>query len=332
MSNVSCLMTNVSLTPMPTSHAIKNRDFVALARLISGIENEDEQALQNADELSLEPKYSRVLGITGLPGAGKSTLVNQLIKLMVKEDKTVAVLAIDPTSPFTGGAVLGDRIRFLNTDETDGKVFFRSMASRGHHGGLSNSTADILQVFNAAQFDYVIIETVGAGQLEVDIAYLTDTLVNVLTPEAGDDIQAIKAGIMEIGDIFVINKSDLPGADRKLSQLQSMLDDVKPKSSREKTWEIPVLKTQAEQGCGIDELLKRIKEHATTTRTDRDTTRIGQHLKDLLEQGFQLKALNILGPSWVDEQAKKIQAHLLTPRQAIQQAFDLIFSQPKDQP
>ncbi|OIP98418.1 hypothetical protein AUK40_01620 [Candidatus Wirthbacteria bacterium CG2_30_54_11] len=305
-------------TPKTDNNKIKQRDFIALARLISGIENLDEQALGLADELYLEPKYSHVIGITGLPGAGKSTLVNQLISHLVKADKTIAVLAIDPTSPFTGGAVLGDRIRYHGSEKSEGKVFFRSMASRGHRGGISNATADILHVFNAARFDFVIVETVGAGQLEVDIAYLTDTLVNVLTPEAGDDIQAIKAGIMEIGDIFVINKSDLPGADRKQAQLQMMLADVKLQSSEEQTWQIPVLKTKAENGEGIVELLKMITSHTQVQSPQKQSGRIQREILDCIHCRLSTITDRSNDPEWWNQARLLVADRKITPHQAAQ--------------
>ena len=192
---------------------IREGDTRALARLASGIENRDPQALEILRELEPATGHARIVGITGPPGAGKSTLVDALALELRKRGKTLAILAVDPSSRTSGGAILGDRIR-MQQHHADPGIFIRSMATRGTMGGLARATADLARLMDAAGRDYVIIETVGVGQDEIEIASVAQVTVVVLVPGMGDDVQAIKAGIMEIADIFVINKADHPGADR----------------------------------------------------------------------------------------------------------------------
>lgn len=202
---------------------VKASDSRGLARLISLIEREDESRLSVLKLLHAYTGRAHILGITGPPGAGKSTLTDKIVGQLRGMGKRVAVVAIDPSSPFTGGAILGDRIRMMS-HATDEGVFIRSLATRGHLGGLSRATAETVRAFDAAGFDYVIIETVGVGQSEVDIVRLADTVVLVAVPGLGDDIQAIKAGVMEIGDVFCVNKADRDGSERVVRETRSMLE------------------------------------------------------------------------------------------------------------
>jgi LAO/AO transport system kinase len=220
----------------------------ALARAATAIENRSPAAESLLKELFFHTGRAKVLGITGAPGAGKSTLTDQLVHEFRREGKTVGVLAVDPTSPYTGGAVLGDRIRMLS-HHADPGVFIRSMATRGHLGGLASATTDMALLLDAAGKEVVLIETVGVGQDEVEVAKLADVTVVVLVPGMGDDVQAIKAGILEIADIFVINKADQPGADRlerEILALQSL-------STRSDGWVPPIIRAVATEGRGVSE-------------------------------------------------------------------------------
>ena len=229
-------------------------DAKALARSISLVESEAE-GFENF-LASLPSSTTKIVGITGPPGAGKSTLVDALIGEVTKQNKKVAVLCVDPSSPFHFGALLGDRVRMTQW-YTQPNVFIRSLATRGSLGGLHPKIIEITSLACAAGFDYVFVETVGVGQSEVEIAGLSDATVVVLVPEAGDDIQTMKAGLMEIADIFVVNKSDRPGADTLIKQLQLMLPPVFSSSKKE----IQIIKTIASQREGIPELFDAIKKH-----------------------------------------------------------------------
>lgn len=228
----------------------------ALARIISIVENDSEGALQILQQLNLH-STTPVIGITGPPGAGKSTLVSALTSHLSKEQPNckIAILAVDPTSPFTHGSLLGDRLR-MSEHFNNPNIYIRSLATRGALGGLSAKTIEITDVLKAAGFDYIIIETVGVGQSEIEIASLADTTVVVFVPESGDEIQTIKSGIMEIADIFVVNKSDREGADKLVKSLNSTLHD------RNATpWSVPVIKTIASTSVGIADLASGLKQH-----------------------------------------------------------------------
>ena len=233
-------------------------DRRALARAISLVENDPDRARALLRRLSGRAGRARVIGVTGAPGVGKSTLVDRLAAECRRLDRTVGILAIDPTSPFSGGAILGDRIRMQRHALDDG-VYVRSMATHGHLGGVSHATSDAALVLDAAGRDVVLIETVGVGQAEVDVARTADVSVVVTIPDAGDDVQAMKAGIMEIADVFVVNKADRPGADRAAGEIEAML------ALREfgpGAWRPPVLRTQAATGSGVREVLEAVQRCA----------------------------------------------------------------------
>lgn len=265
---------------MTYSESVLNGDRLALSRLLTQVENDTPESRAALIELFPHTGSAHLIGVTGAPGTGKSSLVNQLALYYRRtENKRVAIVAVDPSSPFTGGAVLGDRVRMRDLAGDPG-VFIRSMATRGSLGGLAQSTANLVQVFDAAGFDVVIIETVGAGQSEVDVARLAHTTLVVEAPGLGDDIQAIKAGILEIADILVINKADHPGVEMTEKALKSMLELAHPaerifqhhgtamrvevpkqESSSARVWIPLIQRTVATEGQGITELAASIAKH-----------------------------------------------------------------------
>lgn len=234
-------------------------DKRATARLITLVENDEEKAREIVKKIYSNTGRAYIIGITGPPGSGKSTLVDKLIKKARDEGNIVGVIAIDPTSPFTGGALLGDRIR-MQRHSTDPGVFIRSMATRGSLGGLAKATNDAIKILDAYGCDIIFVETVGVGQIEVDIVKTADTVVLVTVPGLGDDIQAIKAGLMEIADIFVVNKADKEGAEVTMFELELMLDLEKDKWQKS-GWRPPVVSTIAFTNKGVDELWGAINEH-----------------------------------------------------------------------
>lgn len=232
---------------------IRGGDVRALARAISAIEDDSSQAIRLMKALFPYSGNATVIGLTGSPGAGKSTLVDQLAREYRKQEKTIGIIAVDPTSPYTGGAILGDRIR-MQAHHADTGIYIRSMATRGFLGGLAPATADVATLLDAAGKDVVLVETVGVGQDEIDIVRLADITVVILVPGMGDDVQTIKAGIMEIADVFVINKSDREGADRVEREIRAM----QTLAIRRDDWTPPILKTVATDGTGISGLVKTI--------------------------------------------------------------------------
>ena len=235
-------------------NGINSGSRVSLSRLISLVESDKSAIFRLSNLLKKKTKSTYVVGITGPPGAGKSTLTNRLIQNFRSKKLSIGVLAVDPSSPFTGGAVLGDRIR-MQEHALDDQVFIRSIGSRGDLGGLSNSTSAIIKLFDSFGMDIVIIETVGVGQTELDIIKISDCVLVTLVPEAGDGVQAMKAGLMEIGDVFIVNKADRGGADKLAREIDYMTSLKHTNSS----WSTKVILAEAENNVGIDEIVQQIE-------------------------------------------------------------------------
>ena len=272
-------------TSDPLATRVLAGDPRAVARAISLVEDETPEGAALIAKIYGGTGRAYLIGVTGPPGSGKSTLVDRLIAECRRAGLTVGVVAVDPTSPFTGGAILGDRVR-MNTHAGDAGVFIRSMATRGHLGGLARASSDVALILDAAGKDIVIIETVGVGQDEVDIVRTADISILILVPGTGDDVQAIKAGIMEIADIFVVNKADREGADRVV---QSIAANLTLQTFQPGDWKPPILKTEATSGAGVAELwaeIGRYREHTADQRTERHRTRQEARLRDLLAHRF----------------------------------------------
>jgi LAO/AO transport system kinase len=267
--------------------------YRALGRAISLVEREDAAAERLLAEIYPSTGRARIVGITGSPGSGKSTLVAALAKHYRKQEKRVGIVAVDPTSPFSGGAILGDRIR-MHDLYTDRGVFIRSMATRGFLGGLAKATNDVVDILDASGFDVVLVETVGVGQDEVEVIRTVQTNMVVLVPGMGDDIQAIKAGIMEIGDIFVVNKADRPGADKTVTEVTMMMSLVDEHGD----WVPPIVKTVASLGKGVDELDAAIAKHYEYIRASgeldrRNRERVRIRIETLLKEKFMDRLLGV---------------------------------------
>lgn len=331
-------------TATQLSQRVLAGDVRAASRLMRHID--DGEASATADLQALFPQTGKayIIGLTGSPGAGKSTLTDRLISRFRKQGKRVGVLAVDPTSPFTGGAILGDRIR-MQEHATDPGVFIRSLATRGNLGGLSRATGDCIRVMDAMGQDIILVETVGVGQDEIDIAQMAHTTVVVTVPGMGDDVQAIKAGILEVADIFAVNKSDLDGADRMVRELRMMLElrhAVKapamdhdahhrmvlakaegrhveePPGPRE--WEPPILKVVAAKSQGVDELVQAIEQHRafldeTGLRKEKERSRAAMQFVALLRERLLRGALAKLERERgrLDEVASRIAARQADP-------------------
>jgi len=273
-------------------------DRLALARLMTLVENRDPELPGVMSRLSAHTGRAHVVGVTGPPGAGKSTLVDALIGRLRMGGRRIGVVAVDPSSPFSGGAVLGDRIR-MQAHFLDPGVFIRSLATRGSHGGLPRAARDVVRLLDAFGMDVVLVETVGVGQTELDVMRLADSIVVVLVPEAGDTVQVMKAGLLEIADVFVVNKADRDGAMRMASELEQMLH-LRPPSP----WTIPVLPTTASIGTGVDAVLDALERHRAFVPTDaeragRAAARRAGELMDILEEEMRrrLEAVLIADPN-----------------------------------
>jgi len=293
-------------------------DARAIARAISLIEDETSDAAALIRGIYTRTGRAYLVGVTGAPGTGKSTLVDTLTAEIRKSGATVGIIAVDPTSPFTGGAILGDRVR-MTGHAADAGVYIRSMATRGHLGGLSRTTSDAALVLDAAGTDVVIIETVGVGQDEVDIVRTADVSIVVLVPGTGDDVQAIKAGIMEIADIFVVNKADREGADRTAQAIAANLS-LHPFAPGE--WKPPIVKTEANRGVGVDELWRqvaRFREHSADRRAERLRERQRVRLRDLLSRRLVQRVESALPPGEIDRLAERVAARELDPYAAVEE-------------
>jgi LAO/AO transport system kinase len=303
----------------PQLESLRNGDARALARAISIVEN---RAPGWADVLkSLFPHtgHARILGLTGAPGAGKSTLVDQLAKHYRKHDRSVGIIAVDPTSPYSGGAILGDRIR-MQDHFSDPGIYIRSMATRGSLGGLARTTADVATVLDASGRDLIMIETVGVGQDEVDIVRLADITIVILVPGMGDDVQSIKAGIMEIADIFVINKSDREGAERverEIRALQSL-------AMRSDHWTPPIVKTVASEGIGVEDLAAAITQYESYLKKENLLVQHNIHnwqerLVEMLRDALLDKARTHLGNGNAERYAAEVAEHKRDPYSLVEE-------------
>jgi LAO/AO transport system kinase len=327
---------------MPLTDFVLEGNRLALARLLTQVENDSAEGRAALAELFPHTGKAHLIGVTGAPGTGKSSLVNQLALYYRKRENTrVGIIAVDPSSPFTGGAVLGDRVRMRDLAGDHG-IFIRSMASRGSVGGIARTTASLVQVFDAAGYDIIVIETVGAGQSEVDVARLAHTTIVVEAPGLGDDIQAIKAGILEIADILVVNKADRPGVENTERALRSTLelahptrrvfrhhgrdmhvDEASPSSQENDTiWMPPIHKTISTEGKGIAELAESIAKHVAHLRQSgdwaaRDRARLGTEMEALLRESLMNRFMGSVQQQEYQEIFQQVLSRKLSPYEAV---------------
>ncbi len=300
-------------------------DRRALGRLITLLESEDPVGIEVLQRLHGRGEGCHVVGVTGSPGTGKSTLTDRLITHYRKQGLTVGVIAVDPSSPFSGGAILGDRIRMQGRSK-DKDVFIRSMGTRGALGGLSSHTADAVRAMAVAGKDIVFVETVGVGQAEVDVVRLADTVLVVLVPNLGDDVQAVKAGVMEIADVFVINKSDLTGADKVHSEVEGAMALAPHPEEGEQVWWPPLVRTIAERGEGVEDVAEKIEAHEAWSKEnghwhERRERRLRTQVRDIITKDAVAKAFTSRGeilPQWSElfdlARAGKVSPHEVAAR------------------
>jgi len=300
----------------------------AMAKLITLVENEDSRALHLMGAIYPSTGNAYVLGITGSPGTGKSTLTDKITTILREREQTVGVIAVDPSSPFTGGALLGDRIR-MQRSSGDAEVFIRSMATRGNLGGLARTTADVVKIMDAFGKDWVIVETVGVGQDEVEIAKTADTTIVVLAPGLGDTIQSMKAGVMEIADLYVVNKADRSGADELVSEVNVRVEQ--DSQIKKAVWKPPIVKTIAVENQGTDTLVEAIEKHriflqqsGKLTKNRREKTR--QETLALLRDEISRNILEkVLGNGRFDALIDDIVAQKKDPYTSVQEIIRTIF-------
>ncbi len=325
----------MAASPQVQADEVRAGSRRALARLITGIERGAPDAREALARLYPYTGRAYLIGVTGAPGTGKSTLVNALARVLRGQRRTVGIIAVDPSSPFSGGAVLGDRIRMADLAGDPG-VFIRSMANRGSLGGLAAATGDVARLMDAAGFDVVLIETVGAGQSEVDIARTAYTTIVVDAPGLGDDVQAIKAGILEIADVLVVNKADRPGAQNTVRALRAMLETghrlragghhgaglivpaAQPAEPALDLWTVPILETVASQGEGVDAVVEAVERHRahlrdTGQREERERLCVENELAERLRQGLLARLLAARSPAALDEVVARVLRRELDP-------------------